>query len=108
VYDAADFDASPRLLEGNTGAAEQVVFSPDGSLLASSGEYEDGTLRLWDIATGETCAVNGVEPFIHDGGAGLRTTLRLLHPFVPHQRRLFHKLRHLRDAVRVLEPHRLV
>ena len=50
VYDAADFDALPHLLEGDNGEAERVIFSPDGSLLAASGA--DGTIRLWDVATG--------------------------------------------------------
>ena len=38
-------------LTGRTGNVYSVVFSPDGSTLAS-GSW-DGTLRLWDTATGE-------------------------------------------------------
>ncbi len=41
----------------------------------------------------------GVELFIHDGGSGLRAALKHIHPFVPHQRCLFHKLRNLRAAI---------
>lgn len=37
----------------------------------------------------------GVELFIHDGGSGLRAALDLIHPHIPHQRCLFHKLRNL-------------
>lgn len=42
----------------------------------------------------------GVELFIHDGGTGLLTALRLLYPHSPHQRCLFHKLRNLWHAIR--------
>jgi len=42
--------ASVRVMEGHTGGVTNVVFSPDGKKLASSG---DNTVRLWDVETGQ-------------------------------------------------------
>jgi WD40 repeat protein len=41
-----------RALGDNTGAVRALAFSPDGSRLASGGD--DGSLRIWDVATGAT------------------------------------------------------
>lgn len=41
----------------------------------------------------------GVELFIHDGAKGLIAALDYLHPHIPHQRCLFHKLRNLWQAI---------
>jgi WD40 repeat protein len=45
-----------RLLEGHAGAALSVDWSPDGARLVSGGE--DGTLRVWDVATGDILFVH--------------------------------------------------
>lgn len=41
----------------------------------------------------------GLELFIHDGAKGVIAALDFLHPHIPHQRCLFHKLRNLWHAI---------
>ncbi|EIV91289.1 WD40 repeat-containing protein [Frankia sp. QA3] len=44
-----------RILRGHTDRISSVAWHPDGSTIAS-GSY-DGTVRIWDVATGRTVAV---------------------------------------------------
>lgn len=79
-------DSGTLTLEGHTDAVTSVVFSPDGTVLASSSV--DGTVRLWNPVTGDalftleghTGAVNQVD-FSPDGAilasAGEDGTIRL-------------------------------
>ncbi len=53
LWDAATGRSEGRLLDG--AVAAPVVFSPDGALLAAPGQ--DGTLRLWERASGADLAV---------------------------------------------------
>src|SRR5262249_39156890 len=41
---------SVHILRGHEGAVRCIAYAPDGTRLASGGE--DGTLRLWNLATG--------------------------------------------------------
>jgi WD40 repeat protein/serine/threonine protein kinase len=43
-------------LPGHVGGAGTVVFSPDGSLIASSARYGDVAVRLWSASTGDQIA----------------------------------------------------
>jgi WD40 repeat protein/serine/threonine protein kinase len=45
-------DNARSVLRGHQGGVDVVAFSPDGSRIASIGN-SDGTLRLWDTATGK-------------------------------------------------------
>ena len=39
------------VLTGHTGPVNSVAFSPDGTTLATRSDGDDGTVRLWDVAT---------------------------------------------------------
>jgi WD40 repeat protein len=57
-----DPPATLPVLSGHTGTVYPVVYSPDGRWLAS-GSW-DKTVRLWDAATGERCAVLSHPSFV--------------------------------------------
>jgi len=58
--------ASPQFLEGHSGIVTSLAFSPDGSILASTGA--DQTIRLWNVSNGQ------IEQVV-DGGSGTMTGL---------------------------------
>ena len=51
--------ASIRTFEGHTGSVNSVVFSPDGKTLTSGGGWNDETVRLWDVKTGNHRTLEG-------------------------------------------------
>ena len=64
LYDAATFDEL-ALLTGHKEEVSVVAFSPDGTKLASgSGFHFPGTLKLWDVETGEN-----IDTFQAEGGS---------------------------------------
>ena len=56
IYDAYTFD-EVDLLTGHIGAVTTVAFSPDGTTLASGGDWGDNTIRLWKIDSGQSQAI---------------------------------------------------
>ncbi len=65
---------------------------------------EDERRRSWeslllDLAKRKLYRQRGLELFIHDGSAGLTAALNYLHPHVPRQRCVFHKLRNLWQSI---------
>ncbi|MGB9939628.1 GTP-binding protein [Methanosarcina sp.] len=66
-----------RTLEGHTGSINCVMFSSDGKLLASKGNCEDNTIRIWSSGNG-TCLAIISEMASEWGLCGLA-----FHPYLP-------------------------
>jgi WD40 repeat protein len=63
IWDATITGISLPVLEGHTGKVDSVCFSPNGANVASASDY-DGTIRVWDVASGALswkCEAEGVE-----------------------------------------------
>lgn len=43
-----------KTLSGHQDIIDAVAWSPDGTKLATSGDYNDKTIRIWDVITGKT------------------------------------------------------
>lgn len=69
-----------RMMHGHTGEVRALVLSPDGSRLASAGS--DGTVRLWEAASGEPIGAPLVPPLVGppspQGQQGPARTVRAL------------------------------
>ncbi len=85
-------DPPRAVLEGHRVAVYTIVFSPDGSLIATGGN--DGVVKVWNVETGREIAgfTESFAPYVFDGhdrlatatrGAGVKiwniTTRQLLH-----------------------------
>ena len=69
---------------------------------------EDERRKAWeslllDLAKRNLYRQRGLELLIHDGSKGLIAALNYLHPHVPRQRCIFHKLRNLWQSIQVPE-----
>ena len=52
IYDA-ESGAEVSLLTGHTDKVNSISFSLDGQTIASTGDWENNTIRLWDVDTGQ-------------------------------------------------------
>ncbi len=60
VYDLDAGDEAARLFDGHTDRVNAVVFHPDNQTIASASD--DGTVRFWDVETGEETQLIEVTP----------------------------------------------
>ncbi|KXJ86484.1 WD domain protein [Microdochium bolleyi] len=63
-----NWDACLVVLEGHSGLVTSVVFSHDSKTIASA-SYDNTTVRIWDVETGQyTAVIEGSAPFPTAGG----------------------------------------
>ncbi len=56
IYDTADFNAPPNLIQTRTGYVSRITLNDDAHLLASNSYYPDvggGYTQFWDLTTGQ-------------------------------------------------------
>jgi transposase-like protein len=71
--------------------------------LADSEDAESWLAFLTELEAEGLRGDNGLELLIHDGGSGLCSALQTIHFDATEQRCLFHKLRNIRQAIRVAD-----
>ncbi len=59
LWDMATRTSTAILEETPYGGVESVVFSRDGTLATTASEFFDYTIKLWDVATGNTITLKG-------------------------------------------------
>ena len=53
------------ILKGHSGAISSIAFTPDGKILVSSGNQNDQTVRVWDVAKQKELAVLNNGSWVH-------------------------------------------
>ncbi|KAI8944213.1 WD40-repeat-containing domain protein [Xylaria longipes] len=99
-----DWNSCLCILEGRIGLVSDVAFAPDSNVVASAGDYDDGTVRLWDSTTGAVLHTLGPHPepveFVAYSPDGTRLAgCRVIWIYDPIVGRQLHELRGHTDDV---------